>query len=331
MFNPRVRCGLSVLICALMIAFTFIATATRFNPAFVRTGIDSLAAELSRETGRPVKACLRDREGQLVLEVRYSPRDDLYLDTIGCLTEMKALMELAAIKYRGFADEVSVNAIASASIPLLEDIPEVRNVTQTVTELRRRFDRKQILESGGRRWPKDGGVSYGPWKHIIIHHSASFGGSAKAFDRYHSKVRKWDGGLGYHFVIGNGNGSRDGQIEAGRRWSQQRAGAHAGVKEFNEEGIGICMVGNFASDDELAGAKPASQRKPGQTSTPTRKQMESLRFLALYLSLRLKMAPENMVGHRDVKRTVCPGANFPLERFRREIRRDLQRLRQAEE
>ena len=63
------------------------------------------------------------------------------------------------------------------------------------------------------------------WTDIVIHHSATRSGSAQSFHEYHQS-RGWDG-LGYDFVIGNGHGSRDGQVEAGYRWREQKRGAHA--------------------------------------------------------------------------------------------------------
>ncbi|KKO18072.1 MAG: N-acetylmuramoyl-L-alanine amidase [Candidatus Brocadia fulgida] len=83
------------------------------------------------------------------------------------------------------------------------------------------------------------------WRYIVIHHSASASGSAAQFDKYHREKRRWENGLGYHFVIGNGNGAPDGKIEIGNRWISQIDGAHAGVQEYNHYGIGICLVGNF--------------------------------------------------------------------------------------
>jgi hypothetical protein len=331
MFNPRIRYALTGLLCLAAALFTFVATATRYNPTFEGGRIDALTEELSREIGARVRGYLRDRQKRLVLELHYTARDETYLDAGECLGQMKGLMELAAIRYTGFADEVAVSAAPSTSIPLVGDVPEFRRLAHTVAELRRRFDRKQVLESGDRRWAPKAGAKYLPWKFLVIHHSASPGGSAETFDRYHLKVRHWDGGLGYHFVIGNGNGSRDGEIEAGSRWFKQRAGAHAGVKEYNEEGIGVCLVGNFATDSELAQDKRSKPRQPGEISEPTAKQMESLKFLALYLSLKLKIPPERMLGHRDIKHTICPGGNFPMALFRRDVRRDLKRLRRADE
>src|SRR5262249_43225647 len=56
-----------------------------------------------------------------------------------------------------------------------------------------------------------------PWRYIVLHHSASAVGNYDEIDREHRKQLGYDG-CGYHFVIGNGNGSGDGQIEVARRW-----------------------------------------------------------------------------------------------------------------
>src|SRR5438093_11294418 len=63
------------------------------------------------------------------------------------------------------------------------------------------------------------------WRWIVIHHSASESGSMAVFDKEH-RAKGWDG-VGYHFVIGNGTNSRDGQIEVTPRWPIQKWGAHA--------------------------------------------------------------------------------------------------------
>src|SRR5262249_52623291 len=86
------------------------------------------------------------------------------------------------------------------------------------------------------------------WRWIVIHHSATPNGNAASFDREH-RAKGWDE-LGYHFVIGNGTYSRDGQIEVGPRWPKQKWGAHAKTadEQFNNFGIGICLVGNFDLD-----------------------------------------------------------------------------------
>ncbi len=131
------------------------------------------------------------------------------------------------------------------------------------------------------------------WKYIVIHHSASYKGNAYSIDRYHRDIKGWKNGLGYDFVIGNGNGSRDGQIEVGGRWNKQIKGAHAGDDEYNEYGVGICLIGNF------------------EKNHPTDSQISSLVYLIKYLQKRCNIPKRNIVMHRDIKDTVCPGRHFP--------------------
>ena len=96
------------------------------------------------------------------------------------------------------------------------------------------------------RWvPK--AVAEVKWRYIVIHHSATERGCAATFDKMHRVVRGWDE-LGYHFVITNGKGGADGVVEVGPRWRKQKWGAHCGGtpdNEYNEYGIGICLVGKF--------------------------------------------------------------------------------------
>lgn len=135
------------------------------------------------------------------------------------------------------------------------------------------------------------------WRHIVLHHSDSPSGNAAQFDRYHREEKGWDE-LGYHFVIGNGQGSRDGEIEASHRWLEQRAGAHAGSEEYNVHGIGICLVGRFMG-----------------TSGPTRAQYDSLLRLCAHLMQQFNIPLTNIKGHRDVRATECPGESFPFDTF----------------
>ncbi|MDD4892290.1 MAG: peptidoglycan recognition family protein, partial [Phycisphaerae bacterium] len=96
------------------------------------------------------------------------------------------------------------------------------------------------------------------WQYIIIHHSASARGSASAFDREH-RARGWDE-LGYHFVIGNGSETRDGQVEVGPRWRTQKHGAHTKTNDnrYNDFGIGVCLVGDFETGGRPSAAHLAA-------------------------------------------------------------------------
>ena len=60
-------------------------------------------------------------------------------------------------------------------------------------------------------------VAARPWKHIVIHHTATGTGSVDSIHAAHLKNKDKNGnhwlGIGYHFVIGNGEGMADGAIE----------------------------------------------------------------------------------------------------------------------
>ena len=78
-----------------------------------------------------------------------------------------------------------------------------------------------------------------------------------------------------------------------KRWKEQRRGAHAGVRYYNEHGVGVCLVGNF------------------EHSVPTKKQMASLRRLLAFLMNRFDVPAEGVLRHSDLVPTKCPGKRFP--------------------
>ncbi len=138
------------------------------------------------------------------------------------------------------------------------------------------------------------------WQYIVIHHSATHNGGAESFGREHQK--KWPNGLGYHFVIGNGTDTRDGQVEVGPRWLRQNEGidgAHAGNERYNKYGVGICLVGDY------------------NTQRPTPQQLVALRRLCRALMGRYGITRDRIYPHCDVRRghTDCPGKGFPFQSF----------------
>jgi N-acetyl-anhydromuramyl-L-alanine amidase AmpD len=137
------------------------------------------------------------------------------------------------------------------------------------------------------------------WRWIVIHHSATPTGGAVAFDRMHRR-KGWDE-LGYHFVIGNGTDTTDGRVEPGSRWLAQKHGAHTKTagNEFNDFGIGVCLVGNF------------------DATRPSAAQMASLAKLVAHLSRTYRVPPEHIIGHGTAKPTDCPGRYLSVAEVRR--------------
>ena len=141
------------------------------------------------------------------------------------------------------------------------------------------------------------------WTGIVVHHLGKLAGDAESVHRLH--LSHGLQGLGYHFVIGNGNGLGDGVIHVGYRWNQQQPGAHvAGPAgdSHNLHSIGICLVGN------------------GDRRSFTDKQIEQLNRLVQRLQRQLNIPAHNVRLNRDlVAGTDNPGRFFPAGRFREQL------------
>jgi hypothetical protein len=144
------------------------------------------------------------------------------------------------------------------------------------------------------------------WQYIVVHNSGTRQGNAAAFDYYHRHVRRMQNGLAYHFVIGNGTSTGNGQIEVGDRWRRQINGGHVHSDYLNNIALGICLVGDFNRDQ------------------PTRAQLECAEELIRYLRQRCgKIGNQYAIvkPHREVNpprwATDCPGDAFPYSWFRR--------------
>jgi N-acetylmuramoyl-L-alanine amidase len=143
-------------------------------------------------------------------------------------------------------------------------------------------------------------VESGRWQYIVGHHSGIKNGNAAIYDRAH-RERGMENGLAYHFVIGNGIDSGDGEIEIGPRWLKQLKGGHVHREEINEVGIGICLVGNF------------------EETKPTAKQLAAFRELVDYLRSDVVGKKVRFAVHKEIDpgRTVCPGRYFPIAEMHR--------------
>lgn len=128
---------------------------------------------------------------------------------------------------------------------------------------------------------------------VIIHHTATNGDvAAETVHGWHLK-QGW-AGIGYHYLI-----RQDGTIERGR--PENTIGAHAGP-EGNSDSIGIALAGNF------------------EMAKPTEKQIEALVWLIRDLINRYGSL--QVMGHRDVMATSCPGKLFPLEEVKRKVQEE---------
>jgi hypothetical protein len=155
------------------------------------------------------------------------------------------------------------------------------------------------------------------WQHIVLHHSDTVRGSTAGIDHHHREVNGWDG-IGYQFVIGNGHGMRNGRIEYTFRWNLQREGAHAGGKDksYNEQGIGICLIGDFE-----------------QTFPAPFQIKRAVALCACLIESLPALNSESIIGHKHVpgKQTKCPGRYFNIFEFRYLVEQELERRQRERE
>ena len=148
------------------------------------------------------------------------------------------------------------------------------------------------------------GALYWPnrWKYIVVHHSAGKFGNIDFLQKVH-RERTNDPiyAIAYHYIIGNGNGLGDGEIDSDIRRKYNIWGSHISVKNLdrNARGLGICLIGNFEED------------------SVTDKQYNSLVALTSQLMNEYSISPENVTGHGFTpgESTKCPGKNFPMAKF----------------
>ncbi len=141
------------------------------------------------------------------------------------------------------------------------------------------------------------------WSGIVIHHLGEPFGTPESIHRRHLS---WGyQGLGYHFLVGNGNGLSNGQIHVGYRWIEQLPGAHVvgeAGQGHNEHSIGICMIGN------------------GDSQSFTDRQMRHLSRLVQRLQQEFDIPADAVHLHTDLAPNVSsPGTLFPRADFRSQI------------
>ena len=141
------------------------------------------------------------------------------------------------------------------------------------------------------------------WTGIVIHHSGEPAGDLESMNRLHLSMGYK--GLGYHFLIGNGNGLGDGVIQMGYRWSDQLPGAHVAGPSgqlHNQASIGICLIGN-------------GDRRPF-----TESQMSSLTNLIQRLQRELRIPPEQVYLHRELASGIAsPGRFFSTSQLQEQL------------
>lgn len=133
------------------------------------------------------------------------------------------------------------------------------------------------------------------WQYIYVHHTRTADGNARS-------LAEPNGGLGDHFVIGNGRGAIDGEIQIAHRWVQQlQAAPPAGAGYIDPACISIALVGDF------------------DRALPTNTQLQSLNQLLATLQHRMKISSDRVIL-RDVPHSPAGiGQYFPTTAFRSQL------------
>ena len=118
--------------------------------------------------------------------------------------------------------------------------------------------------------------------YIALHHAAASSASAADVDRWH-KQNGW-AGIGYHFYV-----RKDGSVYRGRPIGA--LGAHVSGK--NDVSIGICAEGDYSFEQ-----MPTAQKR-------------AIAELLDYIKSNYFPRAE-IVGHREIGSSYCPGKNYPL-------------------
>ncbi|MEO0339503.1 MAG: peptidoglycan recognition family protein, partial [Bacteroidota bacterium] len=123
---------------------------------------------------------------------------------------------------------------------------------------------------------------------IVIHHSATTSGSAKAYSDYHVEHNDWPG-IGYHYVV-----EKDGQVKQTN--SLDLVSYH--VSGQNTRSIGICMTGHYDKQE------------------PPAIQLENTARLIAFLQDQFDKI-DQIEGHRAYANKSCPGDNIDVEQLKR--------------
>jgi hypothetical protein len=142
-------------------------------------------------------------------------------------------------------------------------------------------------------------VPAGRWKYVFIHHSRTASGNAFTLGQGAGAA-----GVGDHFVIGNGDGAVDGEIQITQRWNHQQAAlppAGTTVQNGWSDCISICVIGDF------------------DRTIPTPTQLRRLSQLVGALQGQLHIGRESILLLDNPGSAGAIGRYFPRSAFRGQL------------
>ena len=138
-------------------------------------------------------------------------------------------------------------------------------------------------------------VAAGRWRYIYVHHSRTTGGDAVGLSQ--------QSGTADHFVIGNGDGCIDGEIQMTQSWNHQLSitTPPQGASHMDPGCISICIVGDF------------------DRTRPTETQLRRLGQLVGTLQDKLHIGAGDVQVYDLNQSAAGIGHSFPIASFRNEI------------
>lgn len=138
-------------------------------------------------------------------------------------------------------------------------------------------------------------VTPGRWRYIYVHHSRTSGGDAMGLAQ--------QTGASDHFVIGNGDGCIDGEVQMTQSWNHQQSISTPpqGASQIDPGCISICVVGDF------------------DRTRPTQTQLRRLGQLVGTLQSRLHITAGDVQVYDLTESAAGIGHSFPIAVFRNEI------------
>jgi len=118
--------------------------------------------------------------------------------------------------------------------------------------------------------------------YIVLHHADW--PKCSVYDIHRSHLARGWAGIGYAYFV-----SKDGQIYRGR--PHDAVGAHC--EGYNSVSLGICAEGDYEDEWQM----PSEQKNA---------------IIALLVELKKVYPQAQIVGHRDLIATSCPGKNYPF-------------------